>query len=171
MYGYEYENNVLLALRLLKFLYQQDPVALKDLLERTDCDSENLESCAAMSIWEIFSDVTFDLDLEWETEKAAFSHPTIDKFYDLGTRWCAAQNIHQNAWVKSTGRCGVFRMWNILHGFPDGLHIFEDACDPARGVFSGFGGTASVRQCVDRYAALYGAGDPAAGSMDAKNRQ
>lgn len=101
MYDYEYEQDALLALRLLKFLHQQDKDALYNLLKEFECSNiEYLVRCAEFSVWEIFSDVIFTTDPEWDTDIATFSHPTIDRFYDLGNRWCAAHGILRSAWRK-----------------------------------------------------------------------
>ena len=56
--------------------------------------------CADFSVWEIFSDAIFTANQDWETDIVTFSHPTIDRFYDLGNRWCAFQKIDRNAWRK-----------------------------------------------------------------------
>lgn len=108
MYDYEYEQDALLALRLLKFLHQQDKDVLYNLLKEFECSNiEYLVRCAEFSVWEIFSDVTFTTDPEWDTDIATFSHPTIDRFYDLGNRWCVVQRIDRNASLRLVGRSSL----------------------------------------------------------------
>lgn len=103
MYDYEYEQDALLALRLLKFLHRQDKDVLHDLLKQFECSNiDDLVQCAEISIWEIFSDVTFTTDPDWDTDIATFSHPIIDRFYDLGNRWCAVHGILRSAWMRKT---------------------------------------------------------------------
>ena len=42
-YDYEYEQDALLSLRLLKFLYQQNMDALYDLLKRFSCSNIDMQ--------------------------------------------------------------------------------------------------------------------------------
>lgn len=120
MYDYEYERDALLALRLLKFLYRQDPDALHRLLKtfkRVDIDE--LIQCAELSTWEIFSNVIVTIDPEWDADIAIFSHPIIDRFYDVGNRWCATQGIGRSAWRKKAADVMNYFIGSIPYGVSD----------------------------------------------------
>ena len=92
MYNYEYELDILLLLRLAKFLHQQNPDALKEVLE----DFPVIDLCLLFElseriIWEICSHVVFDVEEEFEISFCTFSHPLINRFCKLSTAWSWAR--------------------------------------------------------------------------------
>lgn len=104
MYGHEddiYEPNVLLALRLLKFLHLQDPKAAKETLDRYKALSEDeLYMMTEDVLWELFSDVEFTSDEDSEIAVAHFSHPVIDRLYALMSRFAGNGGLHESAVKK-----------------------------------------------------------------------
>ena len=74
MYGYEYEFDVLLGLRLLKFLHMQSPETAKRVIEvYKELDEDEMCVVIEEILWDIFEDVTFDLDEMDETTIVYFS--------------------------------------------------------------------------------------------------
>lgn len=101
MYGYDYESDVLLLLRLLKYLHEQDPKTAERLSAYWEkIDPEFLFDTVENILWEIFSDVEFDEDPEWEATIATFSHPVIDRLYELGRRLERSQGRHRGSWQQ-----------------------------------------------------------------------
>lgn len=83
MYHYDYETDVLLMLRLAKYLHRQNPAALKEVLEDfPDFDLCLLVDLSERIIWEICTDVVFDMDDEYEISFCTFRHPVISRFCD-----------------------------------------------------------------------------------------
>ena len=61
MYNYDYEADVLLFLRLAKYLHSQNPAALEKILEMyADFDLAFLFELCESIIWEICTDAVFD---------------------------------------------------------------------------------------------------------------
>ena len=57
MYGYEYEFDFLLCLRLLKFLHMQSPESAKRVIEiYKEVDTEEIDIVMEEILWDIFSD-------------------------------------------------------------------------------------------------------------------
>lgn len=101
MYDYDYESEVLLVLRLLKYLREQDQDAAKALIERQKIfDADMMYELAEYIIWEIFADVEFDSDPEWENSIASFSHPIIDRLYELGCHLSSIQGRSSGSWQR-----------------------------------------------------------------------
>lgn len=101
MYGYEYEFDLLLCLRLLKFLHMQSPEVAKRVIEcykQVDVD----EMCIVVEeiLWDIFEDVTFDTDEFDELSIVYFSHPSIDRLFELGSRDADQNGKLSGAWRR-----------------------------------------------------------------------
>ena len=85
MYGYEYEFDFLLCLRLLKFLHMQSPEAAKRVVEiYKELGTEEIGIVMEEILWDIFSDAEFDTDEFNELTIVYFSHRDIDRLYELG---------------------------------------------------------------------------------------
>ena len=66
MYYYDYETDVLLVLRLLKYLQEQDQTAATSLIQwQKKFDPDMMYELAESIIWEIFADVEFESDTDW----------------------------------------------------------------------------------------------------------
>ena len=75
MYGYEYEFDFLLCLRLLKFLHMQSPESAKRVIEiYKEVDTEEIGIVMEEILWDIFSDAEFDTDEFNELTIVYFSH-------------------------------------------------------------------------------------------------
>lgn len=101
MYDYDYETEVLLVLRLLKYLQEQNRAAATSLIQwQKKFDPDMMYELAESIIWEIFADVEFDSDTEWENSIANFSHPIIDRLYELGCRLSNLQGRSAGSWRR-----------------------------------------------------------------------
>lgn len=101
MYDYDYETDVLLVLRLLKYLQEQDQTAATSLIQwQKKFDPDMMYELAESIIWEIFADVEFESDTDWENSIANFSHPIIDRLYELGGRLNRIQGSPAGSWQR-----------------------------------------------------------------------
>ena len=90
MYGYDYENEILLLMRVLKYLFQSDQNSFHILLsggKELDCDdlydtAESLFDC-------IFVNAEIDFDTESQLDVIYLSHPSLDKVLSLSREWCS----------------------------------------------------------------------------------
>lgn len=126
MYGYEYETDVLFMLRLAKYLYGQDPDALKKVLEiYPEFDLCLLFELSECIIWEICGDVVFDSEDEFEITFCTFAHPIINRFCELS----AARNSGRPtvAWQR--------KLADIVEYFLRGIHysVVKIACYSGEG--------------------------------------
>lgn len=103
MYDYEYEMDVLLFLRLAKYLHSQNPAALEPILKTYKKFSliALFELCESI-IWEICTDVFFDQD-DYETSFCTFSHPLMDRFCVLSGEWSFISGQSDGAWRRKLG--------------------------------------------------------------------
>ena len=101
MYDYDYETDVLLVLRLLKYLQEQDQTTATSLIQwQKKFDPDMMYELAESIIWEIFADVEFESDTDWENSIANFSHPIIDRLYELGGRLNRIQGRPAGSWQR-----------------------------------------------------------------------
>lgn len=101
MYDCEYEGDVLLVLRLLKYLHMHDPDMVKRVIELyKELDPDEMCVMIEEILWSIFDDVLFDSDEFDETAIVYFSHPDIDRLYKLGTRCVDKHGSLSNAWRR-----------------------------------------------------------------------
>ena len=94
MYDYDdYEEDVLLVLRVLKYLHgvQTREEFLKTLNHCTEAGMDELYELADTFTWELFPAAVFDIDEEWDATTMSFSHPNIDCYLSLtGHTWAQA---------------------------------------------------------------------------------
>ena len=101
MYGYDYEEDILLILRLFKFLYDQNLEAAKRIAETSKkFTPDEMYDLTDMLIWEIFNDVVFDSDPETEASIVTCSHPSIDRLFELGPRLESARGRFAAGWLQ-----------------------------------------------------------------------
>lgn len=101
MYHYDYEVDVLLTLRLAKYLHRQNPAALKRLLKvYPDFEICLLFELTERIIWEICTDVVFDMDDEFDISFCTFRHPVISRFCALSADWSGVQGRSAEAWQR-----------------------------------------------------------------------
>ena len=101
MYDYEYEFDVLLALRLLKLLHMINPDAMEEPLKMyPTLPPDELYLIVSPVLWQIFDDMDYALDEEYEIEWMTIGHSIIDRLYALG---CTQKGKYGNlsaAWKK-----------------------------------------------------------------------
>lgn len=101
MYGFEYEFDVLLVLRLMKILHGRDPEALKSAIEaHTVLTLDELELLIEPIIWSLFEDLEYDVDEFEETEIMRLTHPVINSVYISATQQQDPLGNLQSAWQK-----------------------------------------------------------------------
>lgn len=101
MYGFEYEFDVLLVLRLMKILHERDPEALKRATESHPVLTlDELELLIEPIIWSLFEDLEYDVDEFEETEIMRLTHPVIDSVYISGTQQQDPLGNLQSVWQK-----------------------------------------------------------------------
>lgn len=116
MYGYEYEVDILLVLRLAKFLHRQNPDALKEVLEDFPVvDLYLLFELSERIIWEICSHVVFDLEEELETSFCTFSHPLIARFCKLSMAWSCVRGCSVGAWQRKLSDIAEYFLTGTNH--------------------------------------------------------
>lgn len=89
MYGYDYEGDVLLLLRLLRFLHDEDPVSFSELLDLDDeLDEDAIFELSELVLFGGYcSFIEQEFDDENEMNIMEISHPAIDRFLVLSEEW------------------------------------------------------------------------------------
>ena len=101
MYGIEYEDDILLLLRMIKFLHMQSPDAAHIFCQSHPVvDMEELLMVIDEVMWDIFDDVNFFFDEEYEATVVQCSHPVIDRLYELGRASDPKHGSRQSVWSK-----------------------------------------------------------------------
>lgn len=101
MYGLQYEDDVLLFLRLMKFLHTQYPKTAELICkEHPTIDEDEMYMILEELLWNVLDDVEIDSDEFDETSILYCSHPDIDRLYDMGRKLSHAQGILPQAWNK-----------------------------------------------------------------------
>lgn len=107
MYGYYYETDTLLFLRLAKYLHDQDPDTLDKILnEAPEYDSFFSGDYCERITYAICSQVVVDSEIvidEYVGEEIVidfwtFSHPLINQFCRLSMEWCGVCGQSTAAW-------------------------------------------------------------------------
>lgn len=98
MYGYEYEEDILLYLRVLKYLHLNDPKSFELILG----EFQNIPADAGTDyhIYDFITDAMLNaihyclfpqseslIDEDWEVEIWCISHPILDRFWALSCEW------------------------------------------------------------------------------------
>ena len=99
MYDYEYENDVLLFLRLLKFLHTEHPEVLKEIIKDYPAvDGEDMEMILDELMMVVFDEGAPDNEDDMVTVR--FSHDHIDRLYARGCRGNGLFPFRINAWQE-----------------------------------------------------------------------
>ena len=98
MYDYEYEDEILIFLRFMKFLHIYEPEALKLLIkEHPKVDEDEIYMILDELLWTFFDDAGPYEDDEMTT--VCFSDERIDRLYELGCKGC--QSLREiRAWQE-----------------------------------------------------------------------
>lgn len=138
MYGYEYEFDFLLCLRLLKFLHMQSPEAAKRVVEiYKELDTEEIGIVMEEILWDIFSDAEFDTDEFNELTIVYFSHRDIDRLYELGRQESARHGRISDSWRRKIQDISEFfatgptySIFGFSHHFSTRGVVFEAKLSP-----------------------------------------
>lgn len=123
MYGYEYETDILLLLRLAEFLHRQDPGALQDILRMyPEFYLDMIFEFAECMIWNICKDANFEEDMDTGESSAVFSHPIIDRFCTLSSEWCCIWKEPSGAWRRKLTDIAEYYLLGTNHS------VYEMTC-------------------------------------------
>lgn len=101
MYDYEYEFDVLLGLRLLKLLHIINPDAMEEPLRMyPNLPPDELYLIVSPVLWQIFDDMDYVFDEEYEIEWMTIGHSIIDRLYALGCMQKGKNGTLSAAWKK-----------------------------------------------------------------------
>ena len=96
-----YEDDILLLLRMIKFLHMQSPDAAHIFCQSHPVvDMEELLMVIDEVMWDIFDDVNFFFDEEYEATVVQCSHPIIDRLYERGRASDPKHGSRQSVWSK-----------------------------------------------------------------------
>lgn len=99
MYDYEYENNVLLFLRLLKFLHTDQPEVLEEIIKDYPmAGDEDIEMIMNELMLTVFDEGAPDDEDDMVTVR--FSHDYIDRLYAQGCKDGGLFPFRINAWQE-----------------------------------------------------------------------
>lgn len=99
MYDYEYENDVLLFLRLLKFLHTEYPFVLEQIIkDYPTADEEDIWMILDELLMAVFDEGAPDEGDDMMTVR--FSHDHIDRLYARGCRGNSLFPFRINAWQE-----------------------------------------------------------------------
>lgn len=99
MYDYEYENDVLLFLRLLKFLHTDRPEVLEEIIKDYPAvDGEEMEIILNELMMVVFDEGAPDNEDDMVTVR--FSHDHIDRLYARGCKGNVLFPFRINAWQE-----------------------------------------------------------------------
>jgi hypothetical protein len=128
MYDYEYEDDVLGVLRVLKYLYLYRPSTLASVLKfYGEIDADGVEEVACNVIWEIFEVSDLDLDEESDMEMVVIQDPLFDRFLELNRQRyqcasCSTSDAHQKKFQDTVEYylCGVtYSIFDIMYEFSE----------------------------------------------------
>lgn len=135
MYDYEYEEDVMGALRLLKYLYLKDKGSLKSIQQTfPDVDADMMVEVADYAIWELFNnDFLGEEDEDGELSYITFSDSSIDEFLELNTRLLELQGISCQDAVRKKIRdaaeyfacSAAHSLFNLQVYFPNGYPVIR----------------------------------------------
>lgn len=101
MYGLQYEDDLLLFLRLMKFLHTQVPKVVEQICkEYPTVDENDISMILEELLWNVLDDVEIDSDEFDETSILYCSHPDIDRLYGAGQKITHAQGVLPQVWGK-----------------------------------------------------------------------
>ena len=101
MYDYEYEFDVLLGLRLLKLLHMINPDAMEEPLRMyPTLPPDEFYLIVSPVLWQIFDDMDYVFDEEYEIEWMTIGHSIIDRLYALGCMQKGKNGTLSAAWKK-----------------------------------------------------------------------
>lgn len=120
MYGHKYEYELLLSLRLMKCLHQENPAALNNALKGEDQFNEDtIPAMAEYIFWEICQNVIGNFEFmneedelygdECRIETVEFTLPDISRFGVLNCKWNSLKGYPIGAWQeKFSNALGYF---------------------------------------------------------------
>lgn len=101
MYDYEYEEDVLISLQMLKYLHDNSPERFQHTLDMfNEFDVDAFYMAADYAFWDIFDNGMAGQDEESDITILYLSHPAFNRYFDIGWQWCERHNCGFSAWQK-----------------------------------------------------------------------
>lgn len=138
MYYVEYEDTLLLLLRIMKFLHTQVPGVVKQICKEYPLMGED-ELFMVMEdvLWSIFDDVNIETDEFEESTLIYCSHESFDRLYALGRALEADRTGGQDIWARKLHDIAEFfvvgasdSVSSFSQRIVDGHVIFEFGLSP-----------------------------------------
>lgn len=126
MYDYEYENDVLLFLRLLKFLHTDQPKVLEEIIkEYPMAGDEDIEMITEELVATVFDEGAPDDEDDMMTIR--FSDARIDRLYARGCKDCGLFPFQINAWREKIKDIFLFYVADASYSVFDVHYHFSGA--------------------------------------------
>lgn len=107
---------------MIKFLHMQSPDAAHIFCQSHPVvDMEELLMVIDEVMWDIFDDVNFFFDEEYEATVVQCSHPIIDRLYEQGRASDPKHGSRQSVWSKKlhdTITLYPYNQWQVLYSCP-----------------------------------------------------
>lgn len=101
MYDYEYEEDILISLRMLKYLHDNNPKGFQSVLDFFgEFGPDEFYTAADYVFWEIFQEGAAAQDEDSDFTILYLSHPAFDRYLDLGRQWCDLHDFGFSAWQR-----------------------------------------------------------------------
>lgn len=97
MYGYEYEDDVLGTLRLLKYIHDTRPEVFRESMKAFyTITADDTYDIVVNCMWDLFDDIMYDWDDEFEMEIIEFSDTAFTRYLEVGRELCALRGRNSN---------------------------------------------------------------------------
>ena len=101
MYDYEYEEDVLISLQMLKYLHDNNPERFQHTLDMfSEFDVDTFYMAADYAFWGIFDDSMAGQEEDYDFTVLYLRHPAFNRYLDMGWRWCELHNCVFSVWQK-----------------------------------------------------------------------
>ena len=126
MYDYEYENDVLLFLRLLKFLHTEHPFVLEQIIkDYPTADEEDIWMILDELLMAVFDEGAPDEGDDMMTVR--FSDERIDRLYTQGCKHSEILPYQINAWQEKIKDVFLFYVAGTSYSVFDVCYRFSDS--------------------------------------------
>ena len=97
MYGYEYEDDVLGTLRLLKYIHDTRPEVFRESMKAFyTITADDTYDIVVNCMWDLFDDIMYDWDDEFEMEIIEFSDTAFSRYLEVSRELCALRGRNSN---------------------------------------------------------------------------
>lgn len=97
MYGYEYEDDVLGTIRVLKYIHDVRPEAFRESMKSFyTMTADDTYDIIVNCMWDLFDDILYDWDDEFEMEVIEFSDTVFSRYLEVGRELCSLRGQNSN---------------------------------------------------------------------------